>query len=966
MRYHILDASTPFLFSMHDMDRFQAKFDNLKNVIVRKDGTTVPVVRKWGHPFFNTKEAATAFFTESELRQLHRRFGHPRTERLYKLLTEAGHDVQMSALEEIAKVCHACQKHSPAPHRFKFSIKDECDFNYEVIIDVVHIGGHNALHVIDQATSFQTATFLKNMSARDAWNALCKCWIYVYQGPPDNVVHDPGTNFSSEEFRQHARIMGVTCKEQPVEAHWAVGKIERAHGPLRKAYETLHEDLSPGVDKETVLQMACKCLNDTAGKNGLVPTLLVFGAYPRINYDSPPSPDIQTRANAVQKAMKKVREMRAKDKVKDALNMRNGPIPHTDIKLQDDVMVWREKEKWTGPWKVLDVQESDVWVDVNGARKFRKTQVKPYHREKRSPQPPTTQVNAAPRQLETRRMVRVEIPAKAPQVFYIEQFLTEKEKNDFALAEKLRSEGKITTPGQAFEQSDRTEIDDLLLQGVFRFTKFDEAEHRGINIFGTRLVREVKGKTTKPYEKSRLVVQGFGDDGKKDILTQAPTIQRMSQRLMFALGPSLIASYGLWGELRDITQAYIQSSQPLKRYILARLPKELQNDYPKGTLLQVVRPLYGLAEAGAYWFNTYHNHHKNKLSMKTSTFDPCLLIRTTGKETFGLTALQTDDTFSFVTEDMSRAEQRELEAAELRAKDKTRLTENQPLEFNGGRIELLQDGIIEFTQKGQASQLRVIDPTAPDAAQQYVAQRARGAYISSICQPEAAFDLSTAAQVREPQKEDFEALNTRIQWQIDNPARGLRFVPINLEEAKLYIFTDGSFANNKDLTSQLGFVIVLANETRCNDSEFELTGNIIHWNSSKCKRVTRSVLASELYGMMNGFDAGVALCTTLKQITDALDLPRIPMIICADSRSLYECIIKLGSTLEKRLMIDIMSLRESYERREIAEIRWIVGKDNPSDACTKKNPNAVLKRLVMHNKITVRVEAFVQRPDKTW
>jgi hypothetical protein len=118
--------------------------------------------------------------------------------------------------------------------------------------------------------------------------------------------------------------------------------------------------------------------------------------------------------------------------------------------------------------------------------------------------------------------------------------------------------------------------------------------------------------------------------------------------------------------------------------------------------------------------------------------------------------------------------------------------------------------------------------------------------------------------------------------------------------------------------------------------------------------------------MMNGFDAGVALCTTLKQITDALDLPRIPMIICADSRSLYECIIKLGSTLEKRLMIDIMSLRESYERREIAEIRWIVGKDNPSDACTKKNPNAVLKRLVMHNKITVRVEAFVQRPDKTW
>jgi len=35
----------------------------------------------------------------------------------------------------------------------------------------------------------------------------------------------------------------------------------------------------------------------------------------------------------------------------------------------------------------------------------------------------------------------------------------------------------------------------------------------------------VKGKTTdQPYEKSRLVIQGYADDGKKIILTQSPTI----------------------------------------------------------------------------------------------------------------------------------------------------------------------------------------------------------------------------------------------------------------------------------------------------------------------------------------------------------------------------------------------------------------------------------------------------------
>lgn len=49
---------------------------------------------------------------------------------------------------------------------------------------------------------------------------------------------------------------------------------------------------------------------------------------------------------------------------------------------------------------------------------------------------------------------------------------------------------------------------------------------------------------------------------------------------------------------------------------------------------------------------------------------------------------------------------------------------------------------------------------------QYVAQRARGAYVATMCQPEASFDLSFAAQVTNPQDEDAKALNKRLQWQI--------------------------------------------------------------------------------------------------------------------------------------------------------------------------------------------------------
>jgi hypothetical protein len=166
--YHVLDTPTPFLLSLADADRLRAYFNNVLNVIVRKDRTTVPVVQKWGHPFFNVNTSeAVSFFTEIELRRLHRRFRHPRTERLHTMLQAAGHEVDASILDKIQKFYHFCQSYNKAPQRFKFSIKDNSHFNYEIIIDVVQINNRNVLHVINADTSFQAAVFLKSVTAQD-------------------------------------------------------------------------------------------------------------------------------------------------------------------------------------------------------------------------------------------------------------------------------------------------------------------------------------------------------------------------------------------------------------------------------------------------------------------------------------------------------------------------------------------------------------------------------------------------------------------------------------------------------------------------------------------------------------------------------------------------------------------------------------------------------------------------------
>ncbi len=73
--------------------------------------------------------------------------------------------------------------------------------------------------------------------------------------------------------------------------------------------------------------------------------------------------------------------------------------------------------------------------------------------------------------------------------------------------------------------------------------------------------------------------------------------------------------------------------------------------------------------------------------------------------------------------------------------------------------------------------------------------------------------------------------------------------------------------------------------------------------------------------MVGGVNMAIAINTTIKMITEQLGFSYTLIIVYTDSYSLYECLVKLGTTKEKRLMIDIMALCQSYERREITEIR---------------------------------------------
>ena len=137
--------------------------------------------------------------------------------------------------------------------------------------------------------------------------------------------------------------MDISTKSVLVEAHWLVRLVERAYLDLQRAYQVISEELRTTSTKELTLQMAVKAVNDTAGPDGLVPTLLVFGAYPRMTKLDPPALSITARVTAVHKAMAEITKLRARKSVNDALHYRNRPdtAPLYDLLLNLEVLVWR-------------------------------------------------------------------------------------------------------------------------------------------------------------------------------------------------------------------------------------------------------------------------------------------------------------------------------------------------------------------------------------------------------------------------------------------------------------------------------------------------------------------------------------------------------------------------------------------------------------------------------------------------
>ena len=100
----------------------------------------------------------------------------------------------------------------------------------------------------------------------------------------------------------------------------------------------------------------------------------------------------------------------------------------------------------------------------------------------------------------------------------------------------------------------------------------------------------------------------------------------------------------------------------------------------------------------------------------------------------------------------------------------------------------------------------------------------------------------------------------------------------NIENVKMVCFSDASFANLKDGSSQGAYISFLVG----------MDGNFapLSWHSRKVRRVVKSTLGAETLALASGAESCILLRTLLAEIlkTDKL----IPIVCKTDSKSLKE------------------------------------------------------------------------------
>lgn len=312
----------------------------------------------------------------SLLVRIHKNLGHPSSQVLSQALRQKGYPRTMiQALEDFH--CSTCISQQKPKIPRPATLKSETDFADKVSCDGVtwtnqHGQSFHFYHYLDHGTNFQVATPAPSRAAEQAMEKFTGAWL-MWAGPPNELITDAGTEFTSEVFGQFMQQNGIKLTVIPPDAHWQMGRTER-HGDILQAMLSKYEKDHPintYNDLQVALAMCTAAKNACSLRHGFSPEVLVFGKGLRVPASITGDDDLPAHLTATSDHAQGIRfrqQLAMRESARKAFHEADNMMSLRRAMLRRSrpnrgeyapgewVMVWKlreQKRTWIGPAKVV-------------------------------------------------------------------------------------------------------------------------------------------------------------------------------------------------------------------------------------------------------------------------------------------------------------------------------------------------------------------------------------------------------------------------------------------------------------------------------------------------------------------------------------------------------------------------------------------------------------------------------------
>lgn len=317
--------------------------------------------------------------------KLHRQFGHPTSEKLIKLINNAG--MKNSELEQtiqkVTKECVVCFKFRKAKPRPVVSMPMASKFNEVIAMDLKAWGNKYFLVIIDLATRYCTATVIGDKRAATIIKTVFQSWIVTF-GAPGKILTDNGCEFNNEEMRTLGEAFNIKIMTTSAESPWSNGVCERLNAVIGNIVRKILADSK--CDLEVALAWAVSARNALTNYTGFSPNQLVFGhnpGLPNVLTSDPPALEptsaseiVRNNLNALHLARQEFVKSESSERLARALRHTIRSSDKNDIQNGDEVFYKRnDSSEWHGPGIVIGrdgkqflVRHGGVYVRVHECR----------------------------------------------------------------------------------------------------------------------------------------------------------------------------------------------------------------------------------------------------------------------------------------------------------------------------------------------------------------------------------------------------------------------------------------------------------------------------------------------------------------------------------------------------------------------------------------------------------------------